>query len=63
VASLSCLVIGDNEMTAEKLSAVATASGNKLSTSMAALFASAVTKAPTGIEHFTPAPGGSGGGG
>ena len=63
VASLSCLVIGGNELTAEKLSEVATASGNSLSDSMAALFASVVSKAPKGIESFTPPPGGGGGGG
>jgi hypothetical protein len=62
VASLSCLVIG-SEVTAEQVSAVATASGNSVSDSMAALFASAVSKAPKGIEAFTPPPGGGGGGG
>jgi hypothetical protein len=63
VASLSALVIGEGEMTAEKLSAVATASGNKLSDAMATLFASVVSKAPKGMETFTPPPGGGGGGG
>ena len=62
VASLSCLVVGDNELTSEKLSAVATASGNSLSDAVAAIFANVVTKAPKGIEQFTPPPGGGGGG-
>lgn len=62
IASLSCLIVGDNDMTAEKLSAVASASGNSLSDAMAALFATVVSKAPKGIESFAPPPGGSGGG-
>ena len=63
VASLSCLIAGDEELTAEKLSAIATASGNSISDAVAALFASVVSKAPKGIESFTPPPGGGGGGG
>ena len=63
VASLSALIVGDNEVTAEKLSAVATASGNSLSDAMAALFATVVSKSPKGLEGFTPPPGGGGGGG
>jgi hypothetical protein len=63
VASLSCLIVGDNDMTGEKLSAVASASGNSLTASMAALFATVVSKAPKGMESFTPPPGGGGGGG
>jgi len=63
VASLSALVIGDNGLTAEKLSAVAEASGNSLSDAMAALFASVISAAPNGMEGFTPPPGGGGGGG
>lgn len=63
VASLSCLIVGDNELTAEKLSAVATASGNSLSDALASIFVSVVSKAPKGIEQFSPPPGGGGGGG
>ena len=63
VASLSCLVVGEGEISAEKLSAVATASGNSLTDAMASLFASVVAAAPSGIESFTPPPGGGGGGG
>ena len=63
VASLGCLLIGDNDLTAEKLSSVAEASGNTISDVMASLFVSVVTKAPKGIETFTPPPGGGGGGG
>ena len=62
VASLACLLIGDNELSAEKLSAVATASGNKISDAMAALYVSVVSNSPKGIESFAPPPGGSGGG-
>ena len=63
VASLSCLIVGDNELTAEKLAAVASASGNSLSDALAVLFVSVVSKAPKGIEQFSPPPGGGGGGG
>lgn len=61
VASLSCFVIGENELTADKLSEVAAASGNSLSDAVASLFVSVVSKAPKGIETFTPPPGGGGG--
>jgi ribosomal protein L12E/L44/L45/RPP1/RPP2 len=61
VASLSCLLIGNDELSAEKLSAVATASGNSVSDAMAALFVNVVGKATKGIEAFAPPPGGSGG--
>ena len=63
VASLSCLVAGGDELTTEKLTAVATASGNTLSDAMASLFVGVVSKAPKGLEQFTPPPGGGGGGG
>merc|ERR1712087_409836 len=63
VASLSCLVIGEGEMTAETLQAVATASGCTVSDSMAALFANVVSKSKDGMKTFTPPPGGGGGGG
>lgn len=63
VASLSALVCGDNELTAEKLSAIATASGNSLSPAMATLFAGVISGSPKGLEAFTPPPGGGGGGG
>lgn len=49
-------------MTAEKLEAVAKASGNSLSPALASLFASAVEKSG-GIDKFCAAPGGGGGGG
>merc|ERR1719215_2124505 len=62
VASLSCLVIGEGEVSAEKISAVATASGNSVSDALAAVFATVVAAAPKGIESFTPPPGGGGGG-
>eukprot|EP00934_Nitzschia_sp_Nitz4_P002542 Nitzschia sp. Nitz4//NODE_389_length_21930_cov_67.393920//21172//21702//NITZ4_additional_000055-RA//1//CDS//3329531889//2532//frame0 len=62
VASLSCLV-AEGELTAEKITEIASASGNSVSTAMASLFASVVAKAPKGIEQFTPPPGGGGGGG
>ena len=63
VSSLSCLVIGGGELTAESLQAVATASGNSVSDSMAALFASVVSGSKDGMKTFTPPPGGGGGGG
>ncbi len=62
VASLSCLIIGDNELTAEKVTGVASASGNSVSDAVAALFVGVVSKAPKGMESFTPPPGGGGGG-
>jgi hypothetical protein len=63
VASLSVLVAGDKELSAEKLTAIASASGNALSDAMASLFVAVVVKAPKGLEQFTPPPGGGGGGG
>jgi len=63
VSSLSCLVIGGGDLTAESLQAVATASGNSVSDSMAALFANVVSKSKDGMKTFTPPPGGGGGGG
>ena len=63
VTSLSCLVIGEGELTAESVQAVATASGNSVSDSMAALFANVVSKSKDGMKTFTPPPGGGGGGG
>ena len=62
VASLSCMVAGE-EVTAEKLTAIASAAGCSLSEPLASLFASVVTASPKGIESFTPPPGGGGGGG
>jgi hypothetical protein len=65
VASLSVLVVGsavDGDVTAEAVSAVATASGNTLNGSLAALFSSVATSAG-GIEKFCAAPGSGGGGG
>jgi len=62
VASLCCLVIGD-ECDAEKISAVATASGNTVGAAMASLFGGVVSLAPKKLESFTPGPGGGGGGG
>jgi hypothetical protein len=63
VASLSCLVIGNGEVSAEKLSAIASAAGCSVSDPMAALFASVVASAPKGMDSFAPPPGGGGGGG
>ena len=63
ISSLSCLVIGGGDVTAESLQAVATASGNSLSDSMASLFSSVVSKSKDGMKTFTPPPGGGGGGG
>jgi len=64
VASLCSLIVGaTDEVTAEKLQAVADASGNSLSAPLATLFAKVLSSSPTGIENFTPGPGGSGGGG
>lgn len=65
VASLCALLVGsvdNNEVTAEKLEAVASASGNTLNGALASLVASVVTKSG-GIEKFCAAPGGGGGGG
>ena len=63
VASLSCLTIGNGELTAEKLQAVATASGNTLPEGLASLFANVVSKSKDGMKTFSPPPGGGGGGG
>jgi hypothetical protein len=63
VASLSCLLISDADMSAEKLAEVASASGNSISPEMAALYVGVISKAPKGIETFCPPPGGGGGGG
>lgn len=64
VASLSGLIVGTtDEVTAEKLQAVATASGNSIGAPMAALFAKVLTSAEKGVESYTPGPGGGGGGG
>eukprot|EP00543_Licmophora_paradoxa_P008953 CAMPEP_0202442416 /NCGR_PEP_ID=MMETSP1360-20130828/1876_1 /ASSEMBLY_ACC=CAM_ASM_000848 /TAXON_ID=515479 /ORGANISM="Licmophora paradoxa, Strain CCMP2313" /LENGTH=85 /DNA_ID=CAMNT_0049057787 /DNA_START=250 /DNA_END=503 /DNA_ORIENTATION=- len=66
VASLSALLVGtaagDEEVTGEKLEAVATASGNSLSGAYASLWASVITSAG-GTEKFCLGPGGGGGGG
>lgn len=64
IASLSALVVGSSgsEVTADKLQAVATASGNSLSGSWATMFASVVNMAG-GIDRFCAAPGAGGGGG
>ena len=64
VAALSGLIVGStDEVSAEKLQAVATASGNSLSAPLATLFAKVMTSAEKGIETYTPGPGGGGGGG
>ena len=63
VASLACLVIGEGELTSESVQAVATASGNSVSDSLAALFATVVGNSKDGMKTFTPPPGGGGGGG
>jgi hypothetical protein len=49
-------------LTAESVQAVATASGNSVSDSMAALFATVVSNSKDGMKTFTPPPGGGGGG-
>jgi ribosomal protein L12E/L44/L45/RPP1/RPP2 len=61
VASLAVLVVG-NGVTADAITAVATASGNSLDASYAALFSSVVDSAG-GIDKFCAAPGSGGGGG
>jgi ribosomal protein L12E/L44/L45/RPP1/RPP2 len=60
VASLAILLVGKEELTAEKLCAVAKASGNSMTDAMAALYVGVVNKAPKGIEAFAPPPGGTG---
>mmetsp|Transcript_1262 Transcript_1262/g.2050 ORF Transcript_1262/g.2050 Transcript_1262/m.2050 type:complete len:125 (-) Transcript_1262:278-652(-) len=65
VASLSALIVGTaaaEDITGEKLEAVATASGNKLSAAYASLWASVLDKAG-GAESFCKGPGSGGGGG
>merc|ERR1712157_377419 len=66
ISSLSAIVVGSAgaEVSAESLSAVATASGNELSGVWASVFASAVSKAGD-VNKFCLAPvaGGGGGGG
>ena len=54
IASLSAIVVGTSgaEVTAESLSAVATASGNSLSGAWASVFASAVGKVRRNIVVF-----------
>lgn len=65
VASLACLIAGqgEEELTAEKLQAVATSSGNSVSDGLAALYANVVSKSAKGITGFCPGVGGGGGGG
>jgi large subunit ribosomal protein LP1 len=63
VASLATLLVGDNELSADKLGQVATASGNTLSPSLATLFSSVAGCAPGGVHAaYVMAPGGGGGG-
>jgi len=63
VASLAGLIVGStDEVNAEKLQAVATASGNSLSAPLAALFAKVLTSSEKGVATYTPGPGGGGGG-
>jgi large subunit ribosomal protein LP1 len=64
VASLSALIAAKagEDVTGEKLEAVATASGNTLSAAYASLWASVVTSAG-GVEKYTAGPGSGGGGG
>ena len=55
---------GEDLITPAKLQAIATASGNSLSESLATLFASVASNAPGGVlESYMPSPGGGGGGG
>ena len=66
VASLAVLLagFGEGEVDAEKLQAIATASGNSLDSGMATLFATVASKCPNGIsKDYMPSPGGGGGGG
>ena len=54
---------GEDLITPAKLQAIASASGNSLSESLATLFASVTTNAPGGVlEAYMPSPGGGGGG-
>jgi hypothetical protein len=62
IAGLATLLVGsaaEPELTAEKLQAVASASGNTLSPAMASLFASTVQE----VKPYVMSPGGGGGGG
>ena len=69
VASLSIFLAasgtaeeGEDLITPAKLQAIATASGNSLSESLATLYASVAVNAPGGaLEAYTPSPGGGGG--
>ena len=54
---------GEDLITPAKLQAIASASGNSLSESLATLFASVASSAPGGVlEAYMPSPGGGGGG-
>jgi ribosomal protein L12E/L44/L45/RPP1/RPP2 len=62
IAGLATLLVGsaaEPELTADKLQAVAAASGNALSGELASLFASTVQK----VKPYVMSPGGGGGGG
>ena len=66
VASLATLLAGygEGDVDADKLVAIATASGNTLDSGLATIFATVAAKAPGGItEAYMPSPGGGGGGG
>ena len=67
VASLACLLIGQNGseegITADSLKAVADASGNSLSPALATLYSSVASQVPNGVKSYMLAPGGGGGGG
>ena len=71
VASLSIFLAasgsaeeGEDLVTPAKLQAIASASGNSLSESLATLFASVASSAPGGaLEAYMPQPGGGGGAG
>jgi len=64
IASLSAIVVGSSgaDVTAESITAVASASGNDLSGAWASIFATVCGKAG-GVEKFCLAPGSGGGGG
>ena len=63
VASLAVLLVGNNDLSAEKLQAVATAAGCELSAPIATLFTSVASKCPGGVIKYQAPPGGGGGGG
>ena len=64
VASLSALIVGKTgDVSGEKLEAVATASGNKLSAAYASLWASVVVAAGGNVDKYCAGPGSGGGGG